>query len=198
MDEETRSENLAGSFLIAETELQDPNFFRTVVLIIHHNAEGAFGLVVNRKSEVSLGDVLDGVADSPAAALPVYVGGPVQNEYLFVLHNGLPGEFCSEHIERVADGVFFEPSFGHVARFMASSEYAAAPVRPQIRVYAGYSGWSPGQLEEEIAEAAWLSLSARADIVFETNPEESWQAALSSKGDFYRIVAQTGFKPSLN
>lgn len=190
--------NLAGHLLIAETELEDPNFFRTVVLIVHHNEEGAFGLVINRKSEVVLSDVLDGVADSPAGALPVYVGGPVQNEYLFVLHEGLPAEYCSEHLECATAGVYFEPSFGHVARFMASSDYAAAPVRPLIRVFAGYSGWSAGQLEGELRESAWLLLPAQAEIVFDTAPEASWQEALSRKGDFYRIVAQTGFKPSLN
>lgn len=199
-NEATRPENLRGHFLIAETELQDPNFFRTVVLIIHHNEEGAFGLVVNRGSEVTVGEVIEVAEGSEIGDLPLMVGGPVQQNYVFALHSGIPGAFCSEHIEETAPGVFFEPSFQHVIDYVGSERYRQLPVedRERIAVYAGYSGWGPGQLEFELEEEAWLVHPAEADVVFQSNPSEGWKDALSKKGGFYRIVAETGYKPSRN
>lgn len=192
--------DLTGHFLMAETELQDPNFFRTVVLVVHHNEEGAFGLVVNRRSEVTIGEVLEGTEDTPVADMPVFVGGPVQQNYLFVLHSGLPTEFMSEHVIEPGEGIFFEPSFQHVADFLSSPTYWDLPEvsRPKIHVFAGYSGWGPGQLEEELEEEAWLVHPAQPDIVFHPNPEQGWKDAVSKKGSFYRIVAEMGFKPSNN
>lgn len=200
LQETPRPENLRGHFLIAETELQDPNFFRTVVLIIHHNEEGAFGLVVNRGSEVTVGEVIEGADESPIADLPLMVGGPVQQNYVFSLHSGIPEVYRSEHTEEPAPGVFFEPSFQHVIDYVESETYASRPVddREKIVVYAGYSGWGPGQLEFELDEEAWLIHPAEADVVFQSNPSEGWKDALSKKGGFYRIVAETGYKPSRN
>lgn len=192
--------DLTGYFLIAETDLHDPNFFRTVILIISHNDEGAFGLVLNRRSEVTLGEVVETYEESTIREVPIFVGGPVQQNYLFVLHSGLPGASTSELAEFPADGITFEPSFQHVADFLESESYQSLTEaeRPTVHLYAGYSGWGPGQLERELEEGAWLIHPADADIVFNENPEEGWRDALSSKGSFYRIVAQTGFKPSLN
>ncbi len=193
-------DDLTGYFLIAETELHDPNFFRTVVLMVSHNSDGAFGLVINRRSDVLLGEVVEDFEDSPVEDLPVFVGGPVQQNYIFSLHSGIPTGWSSEHVEEPAPGVFFEPSFQHLADFMGSDEFGGLPAqeRPRVHVYAGYSGWGPGQLEGELEEGAWLVHPAQAPIVFHDNPEEGWREALSKKGSFYRIVAQTGFKPSLN
>lgn len=187
-------------FLIAETELQDPNFFRTVVLMLHHNEEGAFGLVINRESEVVVGDVIEGVEHSPAAALTVYVGGPVQQNYVFVLHSGIPERYHSEHVESPCQGVYFEPSFQHVLDYMNSEDYLAPEEdsSPRIRVFAGYSGWGAGQLERELEEDAWLVHPARGDLVFGPDSAEGWKNVLSQKGGFYRIVAETGYKPSMN
>lgn len=193
-------QNLAGHFLIAETELQDPNFFRTVVLMLHHNEEGAFGLVVNRESEVTVAEVIEGMESSALAALTVFVGGPVQQNYVFVLHSGVADRYSSEHLESPCQGVFFEPSFQHVADYAGSEDYLALETeqRPRIRVFAGYSGWGPGQLERELEEDAWLVHPARAELVFDLDSAEGWKKALSQKGGFYRIVAETGYKPSMN
>lgn len=193
-------DDLSGHFLIAETELQDPNFFRTVVLLLHHNREGAFGLVVNRESEVTVGEVIEGMEQSALAAFPLYVGGPVQQNYVFVLHSPIADRYNSEHAETPCEGIRFEPSFQHILDYTESEDYLAAPEaeRPRIRVFAGYSGWGPGQLEGELDEDAWLILPARADLVFEAHSTEGWKKALSQKGGFYRIVAETGFKPSMN
>ncbi|MFW5693771.1 MAG: YqgE/AlgH family protein [Alkalispirochaeta sp.] len=192
--------DLGGQFLIAETELQDPNFFRAVVLVIHHTAEGAFGLVVNRESEVTVGEVLDSVEGTALEDAPVFVGGPVQQNYVFALHNGIPSPYRSEHTEEPTPGVFFEPSFGHVIDYVKSEDYLPAirPEAPRIRVFAGYSGWAAGQLEAELQDEAWFINHATGDVIFQAEPSEGWKQALSKKGGFYRIVAETGFKPSNN
>ncbi len=192
--------DLGGHFLIAETELQDPNFFRTVVLVIHHTEEGAFGLVVNRESEVTVGEVLDSVEGTALEDAPVFVGGPVQQNYVFALHNGIPREYRSEHTEEPTSGVYFEPSFGHVIEYVQSEDYrlALGAEVPGIRVFAGYSGWAAGQLEAELQDEAWFVNHASGDVIFQAEPTEGWKTALSKKGGFYRIVAETGFKPSNN
>jgi putative transcriptional regulator len=192
--------DLSGHFLIAETDLQDPNFFRTVVLVIHHNSEGAFGLVINRESEVTAGEVIEGVEDCPLVTEPIHVGGPVQQNYVFALHSGIPRRYRSEHSEETAPGVIFEPSFQHLIDYAHSEDYLAEPIedRPAIRIFAGYSGWGPGQLEGELTEDAWYVHAASADLVFSADSAEGWKAALSRKGSFFRIVAETGFKPSRN
>ncbi|MFA7565807.1 MAG: YqgE/AlgH family protein [Alkalispirochaeta sp.] len=192
--------DLTGHFLIAETELQDLNFFRTVVLVIQHNEEGAFGLVVNRVSDVTVGDVIESAETSPIADIRVFVGGPVQQNYVFVLHNGIPSRYQSDHSEEVSQGVFFEPSFQHVLDYSRSEDYIHPPGgrQPVIHVFAGYSGWGPDQLERELAEDAWFIHPAQGDVVFEEDAQDGWKAALSKKGSFYRIVAETGYNPSMN
>jgi putative transcriptional regulator len=198
-DRRNHPEFLGGYFLISEVELMDPNFFRTVVLLVSHDDEGAFGLVVNRKSDVALKDLVEGVEDTVAGDLPIFIGGPVQQEYLFVVHSGLPEAVSSGHESKAAEGVIFEPATERLIGYL-NDEWSVLPDddRPRIHLYAGYSGWGGGQLERELGEEAWLVLKASGDIVFHQNPEQGWKDALSRKGPFYRIVAETGFKPSMN
>jgi putative transcriptional regulator len=190
---------LTGYFLISEVELMDPNFYRSVVLLVKHDDEGAFGLVVNRRSNVTLGELVDGFDESEAKTIPIHVGGPVQQEFLFALHDGLPDQLTSDHASTPADGVVFEPVTESVIDYLRE-EWALLPpeARPKIHLFAGYSGWGAGQLEGELKASAWVLLQASSDIVFYPNPAEGWRQALSRKGPFYKIVAETGFKPSMN
>ena len=188
-------DNLTGHFLIAETDLQDPNFSRTVVLIIQHSEEGAFGLVINRESEVAVGGVIEEASETAIAMLPIFVGGPVQQNYVFVLHGGVPDRYQSESCDEVSPGVFFEPSFHHLLNFVRSEDYEEMS---RVRIFAGYSGWGPGQLESELEADAWFIHPAQGDVVFGKDVEDGWKAALSKKGSFYRIVAETGYNPSMN
>ncbi len=190
-------ENLSGHFLISELELADPNFVKTVVLIITHDEHGAFGLVVNRRAEATLGDIVPEFADRPAAAVPVFVGGPVEQQYIFLLHGGLGGE--SEGAHQVAAGVVFEPSFDAVAPHLMDAWTALDDgIDVPVHLYAGYSGWGPGQLEGELEHGAWLVIPARKDLVFHADPEAAWTEAFGSLGELYRIAAETGYRPSLN
>ena len=191
--------SLDGYFLVSETELIDPNFHQTVVLIVNHNEEGAFGLVLNRPSEASLGDVVEELSESEAGAATLFVGGPVEQQYLFTLHSGLPDHAISSYSSRPTDGVIFEPVFRYVQEYL-NTEWSGTgrETRPSFNFYLGYAGWAPGQLESEIEDNAWLVIPADASIVFNSDPTDGWSAALHRKGGLYSIIARTGFKPSLN
>lgn len=191
--------SLDGYFLISETELTDPNFHRTVVLIVNHNEEGAFGLVLNRPAEASLGEIVEELSESDAGKATLFIGGPVEQHYLFTLHSGLPEHATSKFSSSPTDGIVFEPVFGSIEEYL-QNEWPGEPDqdRPSFNFYLGYAGWGPGQLEYEIDEDAWLVIPADSQLVFNDDPSEGWNAALTKKGGLYRIIAQTGFKPSLN
>jgi len=191
--------SLDGYFLISETELADPNFHRTVVLIVNHNEEGAFGLVLNRPAGASLGDVVEELSDCDAGKATIFIGGPVEQHYLFTLHSGLPEESTSKFSFSPTRGIVFEPVFHSIEDYL-QNEWPERPERdrPSFNFYLGYAGWGPGQLEHEIEEDAWIVIPADSQIVFNEDPSEGWNAALTKKGGLYRIIAQTGFKPSLN
>ena len=191
--------SLDGYFLVSETELVDPNFHRTVVLIVNHNEEGAFGLVLNRPAEASLGDLVEELAESDAGAATLFIGGPVEQHYLFTLHTGLPAEATSKYSSSPTEGIVFEPVFGSVEEYLQNEWPKHSPEsRPSFNFYLGYAGWAPGQLENELEEGAWLVIPADSKIVFNDDPSDGWNAALIKKGGLYQIIAQTGFKPSLN
>jgi putative transcriptional regulator len=191
--------SLEGFFLVSETELVDPNFHRTVVLLVSHNGEGAFGLVLNRPAEIVLGDIIAEFEGGPLGELPAFVGGPVEQHYLFALHSGLPDYAESQYALRPASGIVFEPVF-HAMEGYLRSEWSAIepPTRPNVNFYLGYAGWSAGQLESELEQNAWLVIPATPEIVFHPDPTEGWNAALTKKGGIYHVIAQTGFKPSMN
>ncbi len=199
MDPYDHPEHLSGYFLISGTELVDPNFYRTVILCIEHAEEGAFGLVVNRPAEVQLGSVYPPLENTPAGELPVYVGGPVQQEYMFVLHRNLPSHLISEHAAEPTPGVYFEPATEQLFDYL-NNEWRQNPDSrgPKIHVFAGYSGWGAGQLESELEQGSWFTHRADPDIIFHTEPEQGWKDALAEKGPLFRIVAETGHMPSMN
>ena len=199
MGQDSDPRYLGGHFLISDITLMDPNFHKSVVLMITHDDAGAFGLVVNRPSKFTAGEVIDGMEDVPAASIPVYVGGPVQQEFLFILHAAFPGASSDAGKEQPVEGVVFEPATEPLVEYLRE-RWSALPVedRPAVRLYAGYSGWGPGQLEGELKSDAWVVVKATPDIIFNPNPEEGWADAFARKGPLYRIILQTGFKPSMN
>lgn len=166
--------DLAPGFLIAVPQLADPNFHRSVVLMLEHTAEGALGLVVNRPAEATLGDVLrtQGLRPSVEAALaPVFIGGPVQPERGFVLHDrpDLP--------ESVAlfDGLYVSAS-------METLTTLAEGPMAHFRLILGYAGWSAGQLEKELRDGSWISTEASSRHVLETPPAQAWDQVLRGMG----------------
>lgn len=186
---------LSGYFLLAETDLEDPNFVRTVVLLVDHDAQGAFGLVVNRRAGMTLGQGAPGYAASPFSGVPVMQGGPVAPEYLFCLHNGGLAEARSAQSRCLVEGIWFEPDFDHLGNWIIAHPLESPP---ELRLFSGYSGWGPGQLEGELAAGAWVVLPASADLVFHKDPGQGWQEALKRKGGIWWLAATTGYKPNLN
>jgi len=179
---------LTNHFLIAMPSLADPNFARTVTYLCEHNDEGALGIVVNRPSEVTLEELLGHMGIDTASLergdTPVYMGGPVQRERGFVLH---PPEGDWDASLRVADGVCVTTS----RDILEAVARGAGPSR--FLVALGYAGWGPGQLEQEMAENAWLSGPAEPALMFERPCDERWQAAAALLGvDLSLLSSQTG------
>ena len=169
--------SLINQFLIAMPGLEDPNFFHSVTFICEHNEEGAMGLVINRPLNMQLGEILEHIhvqdASSEARQLPIYLGGPVQQERGFVLHSPL-GEW--ESTMKVTDRIGITSSLD-ILHAIAAGE---GPEQKLISL--GYAGWGAGQLEQELADNAWLSGPADPDILFNTPNEEQWKAAAASLG----------------
>ncbi len=178
--------SLRGKLLIASPALEDPNFDRTVVLITEHGEEGAMGIVLNRPSESEVGAVIPEL-EAIAGEEPIFVGGPVQPEALVVL-----GEFSDPDAAAwiVVAGV------GLVSAQTDLDELPDSVRRG--RVYAGFSGWGPGQLEDEIEEEAWIVEAPMPAELFPEDPDTLWSDVLDRMGGEYAIVARMPEDPSLN
>ncbi len=178
---------LKGKLLIASPALVDPNFARAVVLVAEHSPEGTLGLVLNRPSEASVTESVDELRGVVDPGTPVYVGGPVQTDAVMVL-----AEFTDAGLAAalVMDDIGFLPA-------EADMDLIAAVTR-RARVFAGHSGWAPGQLDGELEEGAWIVLDAEADDVFTDDSDELWAAALERKGGAYAQLARVPEDPSVN
>lgn len=174
------SKYLKGQLLLDGGKLGGSFFHRTVVLICQHDAEGAFGLVLNRAAGTKVGDVL--VADLPdqLKEYPLYLGGPVQTTALSFLHSDT---FLPE--ANVLPNLNLDHSVDTLIEL--GDSYSASR---QIKVFAGYAGWSPGQLEDEMKRGSWLTHPASLELVFNTDPEKLWNMILREKGWQYRLLAE--------
>jgi putative transcriptional regulator len=179
---------LKGRLLVAAPALADPNFRRTVVLMLEHTAEGSVGLVLNRPTPMLAREALpDVLAAALADEERVHQGGPVQPEAVLLL-----GDFVEPD---AAAGIAFG-SVGIVDP-EADLEQLGSKVR-QMRAFGGYAGWAGGQLEAEFAEGAWIDAVGLPSDVFTTEPDGLWSEVLRRKGGRYRLIAQMPEDPSLN
>jgi putative transcriptional regulator len=178
-----------GKLLIAEPMLGDPNFDRTVVLMVEHNDEGALGVVLNRPTDLEVGTVLSEWADLAATPTVLYLGGPVEQNGVLALARrrgagALPG---------------WSPVVGDVGTIDLHLEPVdLAPGVEAVRFFAGYAGWGPGQLESELEEGAWLVVDARADDVFAADPDVMWRAVLRRQQGRVSMLAHFPAHPSMN
>lgn len=183
-------DSLRGHLLLAAPSLFDPNFRRTVVLITEHTDDGAMGLVLNRAAEVTVADAVPDLSMYAAEFdEPLYVGGPVQTNSVIVV-----AEFDDPELS--AD-VFMEGDIGFVPANADDHELLAATCR-RTRVFAGHSGWGPGQLEAEMEEKAWIVEPAIREDLFETRPDELWSAVMRRKGGQFRLISTMPEDPALN
>ena len=180
-------DSLRGQLLIASPALVDPNFFRTVVLITEHNEEGAMGIVLNRPSDTMVGDVVPELADVAGDGAPVYVGGPVQPEALVLL---------AEFSDPSAAAWIVVADVGLASADVDLEELASVVRRG--RVYAGYSGWAPGQLEAEMELDSWIVEPPLPAELFPDDSDSMWNAVLARKGGSYSLIARMPADPSMN
>lgn len=175
---------LSGALLLAVPALQDPNFHRTVIFIAAHTREdGAFGYVLNRPLSQRVADLLPDQNLGALGEVPVFIGGPVAADKLAFasLHwNRKKGTLrCQTHLS-VSDALH-EMSMGH-----------------EVRGFVGYSGWSSGQIENEIEQRSWIITPARRVILTTEKPEAMWNAVLDDMGPTFSLVARTPEHVGLN
>lgn len=191
---------LKGQLLLDSGQLRGSFFQRTVVLICEHNAEGAFGLVLNRATGSKIGEMV--VADLPETLkeFPLFLGGPVQPTALTFLHSesiipGLDESILS--IDAPSPDVIPNLSLGHSLDTLMEIGESFSPSR-KVKMFAGYAGWGPGQLEDEMKRKAWLTHPASLELVLDSDPTTLWQKVLRSMGPKYKLLAQMPEDLSLN
>lgn len=177
----------SGKLLIAQPFMQDSHFARSVVFLCEYGEEGTLGFVLNQPTSVNIGDLLP---EMYYPSLNVNHGGPVQLDTLHMLHR-IPGSIGGIEIN---NGVYWGGSFDALQVQGTDGAIDAS----DIRLFVGYAGWSPGQLESEIKEGSWLIADVTQQVVFDTAPENVWKAAVMSLGKEYRHLVNMPVNPGLN
>jgi len=179
--------SLRGQLLIAGATLPDPNFARTVVLICQHSDEGALGLVLNRVGDLLVDDAAPELAELSGDHETIDEGGPVQPDALLVLAEFEDPSFAAVpvigNVGLMGDGNTVEDLIGLTRR---------------ARVFAGYAGWGPGQLDAELESDDWFVAPAGIDDIFHTDAGELWRRVLARKGGHFAVVARMPVDPSVN
>ncbi|MEM1107426.1 MAG: YqgE/AlgH family protein [Planctomycetota bacterium] len=175
-------ENLRGKLLLASPEMADPNFSKSVILMVQHGPEGALGLVLNRPTGTFVGEVIGAMGDDGGVECdveePLYRGGPCEGP-LMVLHQD------PVHAEQeVLNGVYFASDRGCV-------EPALVGLVSPVRFYAGYAGWGSGQLEGEIAQSVWAVMDASHESVFPAAESVSGQTQGNDEEELWRSLIRT-------
>jgi putative transcriptional regulator len=167
-----------GTLLASSPDLLDPNFMHSLSVMCEHTEEGAYGLVVNKQSSLTLDRLLPDEAVFGKLALPVWWGGPVGSDTLQVLHR------IPEHVPSgvsLGDGLYLGATLEELAEFAAGRE--AREITDSCRFILGYAGWGAGQLEGELSSGSWLPLRLDVDLVFQYAQEPVWQRAVRSLGE---------------
>jgi putative transcriptional regulator len=167
-------ESFRTALLLSMPQMQDPNFSQTVVLLCDYNADGAFGLVLNRPTDMAASAMVR--LEPPIVDgndLPLWIGGPVEPQRGWILLNEEP---ASAEFKFIREGLYLSTSQG-----LLRDVLQARPA-PRARVLAGYAGWGPGQLDDELAQSSWLLADVDLDIVFDTAPGEMWESAIRRLG----------------
>lgn len=178
----------AGTLLIAEPFLKDPNFLRTVVLVCEHNEDGDFGLVLNRLYEQTLAELN---VDFAGFNIPLYYGGPVEPNYIHFIHqypNLIPGGI------EIAPTIFWGGNFETLTQLIKTNCIDLQ----KIKIFVGYSGWDANQLNEEVEENTWLLANANDALVFNTTITNIWKDGIKLLGSKYEMLINFPIDPQLN
>lgn len=184
----THTKSLKGRLLLDNGKLGGTFFHRTVLLICEHDAEGAFGLVLNRNTGSNVGEALVAALPDTLKNQPLFLGGPVQPQALSYLHSEayLPEANVMQNL-----------SVGHSLDELQELGESYDEKR-KIKVFAGYAGWSSGQLDDEMRRNTWLTHPASLDLIFFPEPERLWQHILMQMGWEYRLLAESPEDASSN
>jgi len=165
---------IAPALLVSMPQLVDPNFHQSVILLCEHDANGAFGLALNRRTDTPASSVVR--LDPPVeedSGLELWIGGPVEPERGWILLGTEPSD--AESV-RVSDGVYLSTSQELLRRLLENTP------PPRTRLLTGYAGWGAGQLDAELAASAWLMAEADADFIFTTRASDLWEATIRRLG----------------
>lgn len=177
-----------GILLIADPFLKDPNFLRTVILLCEHQAQGSFGLVLNKQIEQTLDKL---VPEFEGFKLPVYFGGPVQVNTIHFIHQ-YP-DLIPDSV-KVHNGIYWGGNFESVTALIKNKDID----HRKVKFFIGYSGWSETQLEGELEEKSWLTVSANRKLVFNTGEDQIWKGSLKELGGEYEMMINFPIDPQLN
>lgn len=175
----TNTKVRSGQVLVAEPFMLDPYFRRAVVLLCEHHNQGTVGFILNKSIDMGINDLM---SDFPKFEAEVFYGGPVQTDTLHYLHN--VGELLEESIQ-IADGVWWGGDFEKL-KFLVAQQL----IQPSnIRFFVGYSGWSSGQLNEEMEYGSWVTADMDANYLFKFKPSRLWRHVMYNKGDVYEVLS---------
>ncbi len=178
-----------GDLLISEPYLPDPNFERTVILICEHDENGSIGFVLNRAANVKLADVMDDVGDFDADLL---IGGPVQQDTLHFIHRS---DNLIDNSNELVRSVYWGGNYDEVLSQMNTKSLST----DDIRFFMGYSGWSPGQLMDEMKVKSWIVFkNVTSEMIFDWDNQDLWKACLKSMGGKYKLISNYPKDPRLN
>jgi putative transcriptional regulator len=178
-----------GCFLIANPEIENPLFFRGVMLICEHNASGSFALLINKPLDLELPEELVNLASAANKNISIRAGGPVQTNQMMLLHS-LKSE--QQQLLAVTEGVYL----GGDIQFL--HELIEDEHSPHVFLCFGYAGWATGQLEREFLDGSWFLYPATPELVFETPPEALWSTLLLRMGGKYATLSTIPEDPSVN
>lgn len=175
-----KNEVASGKMLLAEPFMVDPNFKRSAVLLCEHGQEGSLGFILNKKLDTQVDELID---DFPEFKAEVFFGGPVQTDTIHFIH--CFGDLLDGSIQ-VSDGLYLGGDFDQL-KFLITSQL----IEPRdIRFFLGYSGWSEGQLTEEMNYGSWVVADMDVNYLFKLAPENIWQKAMYNKGDAYTVISE--------
>ncbi len=178
-----------GGLLISEPFLPDPNFERTVVLICEHNEEGSVGFVLNKPSILKFDEAVE---DVDGFSETLFVGGPVQQDTLHFIHR------CGDILEGsipVTDDIFWGGNYEQLILMIQNGSLDPG----NFKFFLGYSGWAPGQLEDELKQKSWIVINdATAEQVFDIEPKVLWKQILDDLGGKFKIISNFPVDPRMN
>lgn len=177
-----------GTLLIAKPFLGDPNFERGVILMCEHNEQGSFGFVLNQTTDLYLGDVLE---ETIYQDITLHLGGPVEKNTLHFIHRR--PDLVNGGTEIMKD-VYWGGDFNSVKTLLNLNTLK----QEDVMFFIGYSGWSGGQLDDEIKQDSWIISSTTSDFLFSTPPGNFWREILRNMGGEYRSIAHYPIDPRLN